>query len=242
MGVAVGLALSLTGTGSPLFAAEALRSWGFAAAALIGAAALAGGIAALWHRHRPGEVPWWGGPVAALLFAGAVELTYTFTAAGSVGGVTEIRLMLTGQPWWALLTAHGVVAVLAWRAATGVRLRLLLIAATVSVFVVLPRLAMADSVTVENATDHIVFDGLVASGAGLAVFLGCAVIGGRAGVAVGAAGAWLAALLTALALTLAFAHPTAMAWYSVRQAVLTLAPALLLVAGISAVAVGRRRA
>ncbi|OXM44815.1 hypothetical protein CFP75_33375 [Amycolatopsis alba DSM 44262] len=238
-GVVLGLAFSLTGTGSEPFEAVTLWHWALGGAALIGAASLCGGIAALWHRHRPGTSPWWVGLVAVLVFTGAIELIDSLGAAVKLGGVVEIWLGMTAEPWWALLAGEIVIAVVAWLLATGARLRMLCLAVVISLPVAVSRLIFSAPILRENALDHLLLDGVVASVAGLVAFLICVVAGGRAGVAAGVACAWPAALLTALVLTLKFNHPMDLAWLSVRQVAANLAPALLLLTALTAIVPAR---
>ncbi|WP_410597345.1 M48 family metalloprotease [Amycolatopsis sp. lyj-23] len=241
LGVVLGLALSLTGDGSSLFETKTLLQWGFAAVALIGAASTYGGIAALWHRYRPDTSPWWAVLVAVLLFTGAIELVIAFNVAiefdpvVASGGSVGMWLFMTAVPRWGLLVGQCVVAVVVWRTVKGARRRLLLLTVIVSVLIAVPRLLFFVPLTEETKSDYLMFNGVLAAAAGLAVFLVCVAIDGRAGIATGVACAWPAALLTVLALTLKFDHPMAAIWFSVMNAAEILTSSLLMISAVAAV-------
>ncbi|GAA2670198.1 MULTISPECIES: hypothetical protein [Actinosynnema] len=240
LGVVVGLALSLVGTGSALLTSVTAWTWSFAVVALVGATALCEGIAALWHQHRPGASPRWDGAIAALLFTGAVEAIFSFRPTMQVAGLAGVWLSMTTAPFLALLAGNLVVAALAWRVAAGRRVRVLLPTVVVTALASVSRLVSAGAVTPENAVEHFEVNGVVAVGAGLVVFLAHAVASGRAGIAEGVAGAWVATPVTALALTLEFGQPQHVLWFALEQAAAYLALLLLLTAVVAAALVAFR--
>ncbi|WP_440899619.1 M48 family metalloprotease, partial [Actinosynnema sp.] len=85
LGVVVGMALSLIGTGTPLVESATAWTWGFTVVMLVGATALCEGAAALWHRRLPGGSPRWVGVLAALLFTGVLEAVFSFRPAIGLG-------------------------------------------------------------------------------------------------------------------------------------------------------------
>ncbi|QUF04903.1 M48 family metalloprotease [Actinosynnema pretiosum subsp. pretiosum] len=234
LGVVVGMALSLIGTGTPLIEPATAWTWGFTVVTLIGATALCEGAAALWHRRRPGGSPRWAGALAALLFTGVLEAVFSFRPMIELGGLVGVWLSLTYTPFLALLAGNLVVAALAWRVAAGSRVRVLLLAVAVTVLAAGPRLALAGEATEENALDHLLLNAVLATAAGLVVFAARVVAAGRAGIAEGVAGAWVTTPLTALALTLEFGQPQHVVWLALKQATAHLALLLLLTAAVAA--------